>query len=75
MKTLKEQITSEVKNQMGYTDFSVNENNEVIMNGHAKFQVVPESVASKVIEDFRNYDGFKAVNFDFEGETYYFVKQ
>ncbi len=40
-----------------------------------KYQVVDEGTAKEVIEDFKNYDGFPAPSFEFEGETYYFVKQ
>ena len=75
MKNLIETIKYEVKTQMEFTNFAVNENNEVMINGKAKFQVLPEEVAETVLDDFKNYDGFKAVNFDFEGVTYYFVKQ
>jgi len=75
MKTLNETIREEVKKQMGYTDFAVNNDTELVITSKKRFQIVPESEAAEMMEDFCNYDGFKAVNFEFEGTRYYFVKQ
>lgn len=46
---------------------------------HVLFHVYDEKTASEVAENedeiFRNYDGTECITFDFEGLTYYFVKQ
>lgn len=75
MTTLLDTIKNEVVNTLGIENFTVVNEMSIIVDGHEKFQVVNESVAEEVLEDFKNYDGFAADNFDFEGETYYFVKQ
>ena len=75
MKTLNETIRTEVENQLGIENFEVVNEVSIMVEGREKYQVVPEEVAETVLEDFRNYDGFKAAKFDFEDVTYYFVKQ
>jgi len=75
MKTLNETIRTEAKNQLGIDNFEVVNEVSIMVEGREKYQVVPEEVAETVLEDFKNYDGFKAANFYFEGVTYYFVKQ
>jgi hypothetical protein len=75
MQNLNETIRAEVKNQLGIEIFEVVNEISIMVDGREKYQVVPEEVAETVLEDLKNYDGFKAANFDFEGVTYYFVKQ
>ena len=75
MKTLNETIKTEVVNQLSIENFEVVNEISIMVDGKEKYQVVPEEVAETILEDFKNYDGFKAANFDFEGVTYYFVKQ
>ena len=75
MKNLNETIREEAKNQLGIETFEVVNETSIMVEGREKYQVVPEKVAETVLEGYRNYDGFKAANFDFEGITYYFVKQ
>lgn len=75
MKNLNETIREEAKNQLGIETFEVVNETSIMVEGREKYQVVPEEVAETVLEDFKNYDGFKAANFDFEGINYYFVKQ
>jgi len=52
---------------------------EAIIENNTSYHVYDEKTASEVAENedgsFRNYDGSECINFDFEGETYYFVKQ
>jgi hypothetical protein len=79
MKTLKETIKEEAEN-LGMTNFKIAEDCGIlaIYNEDSrleKYQILPENEAANVLEDFRNYDGFKAANFEFEGVTYFFVKQ
>lgn len=79
MKTLEQTIREEAEN-LGMTNFKIAEDCGVLAiydenSQLEKYQIVPEEVAETVLEDFKNYDGFKAANFDFEGVTYYFVKQ
>lgn len=75
MKTLNETIRQEVESQLGIETFEVVNETSIMVEGREKYQIVPEEVAETVLEDFKNYDGFKAANFDFDGVTYYFVKQ
>lgn len=75
MKTLNETIRQEVESQLGTSTFEVVNETLIMVEGREKYQVVPEQVAETVLENFKNYDGFKAANFDFDGVTYYFVKQ
>jgi hypothetical protein len=46
---------------------------------HISFHVYDENTASDVAENadgsFSNWDGTECINFEFENETYYFVKQ
>ena len=79
MKTLEQTIRQEAEN-LGMTNFRISEDCVVLdiydeNSQLEKYQIVPEEVAETVLEDFKNYDGFRAANFDFEGVTYYFVKQ
>lgn len=79
MKTLEQTIREEAEN-LGMTNFRISQDCSVLAiydenTQLEKYQIVPEQVAITVLEDFKNYDGFKAANFDFEGITYYFVKQ
>ncbi|MFH2032065.1 MAG: hypothetical protein ABIJ40_15830 [Bacteroidota bacterium] len=74
MKNLTETIRTEAEN-LGVENFEVVNETSIIIEGREKYQVVPEQVAEEVLEDFKNYDGFEAHSFDFEGVTYYFVKQ
>lgn len=73
MKNLTETIKTEAEN-LGIEKFEVNEVS-IMVEGREKYQVVPEEVAETILEDFKNYDGFEAHSFDFNGLTYYFVKQ
>lgn len=75
MKTLEQTIREEAESQLGIETFEVVNETSIMVDGREKYQVVPEQVAETVLEDFKNYDGFKAANFNFEGVTYYFVKQ
>lgn len=74
MKNLTETIRTEAEN-LGIENFEVVNETSIRVEGREKYQVVPEKFAVEVLEDFRNYDGFPAHSFDFEGETYYFVMQ
>jgi len=72
MKNLTETIRTEAEN-LGIENFEVNEVS-IMVEGREKYQVVPELLAEEVLEDFKNYDGFEAHSFEFDGVTYYFVK-
>lgn len=72
--TLTEKVRSEAE-KYGIEDFEVVDEISIRINGREKYQVVPEKYAVEVLDNFRNYDGFPAHSFDFEGETYYFVLQ
>jgi hypothetical protein len=74
MKTLTETIRTEAVN-LGITNFEVVNEVSIMVEGREIYQVIPEKVAITVIEDFINHDGFVAHSFDFDGVTYYFVKQ
>jgi len=74
MKNLTETIRTEAVN-LGITNFEVVNEVSIMVEGREIYQVIPEKVACEVIEDFINYDSFRAHNFDFDGVTYYFVKQ
>ena len=56
-------------------EFEIQNNSVLDQNGREVYQIQPENIAREVLEDFRNFDGFPAHSFDFEGTTYYFVKQ
>lgn len=75
MKTLTETIKQEIIENGLVENFEIVDDYSVRVDGKEKFQVQPKNVAEEVLEDFKNYDGFEAHSFDFEGETYYFVKQ
>lgn len=68
-------IRTEAENQLGIENFEVLNEVSIVVNGVEKYQVVPKEVAETVLADFCNCDGFNAANFDYEGTTYYFVKQ
>ena len=60
---------------LGLEEFQIQNNSVLDQNGREVYQIQPENIAREVLEDFRNFDGFTAHSFDFEGVTYYFVKQ
>jgi len=74
MKNLTETIRTEAVN-LGIINFDVVNEVSIMVKGREIYQVVPEKVACEVIEDFINHDGFGAHSFDYDGVTYYFVKQ
>jgi len=73
MKNLTETIRTEAEN-LGIENFEVIKEVCIIIEGREKYQVVPELLAEEVLEDLKNYDGFEAHSFEFDGVTYYFVK-
>ena len=60
---------------LGLEEFQIKNNSVLDQTGREVYQIQPENIAREVLEDFRNFDGFPAHSFDFEGVTYYFVKQ
>ena len=56
-------------------EFQIKNNSVLDQTGREVYQIQPEDIAREVLEYFRNFDGFPAHSFDFEGVTYYFVKQ
>lgn len=74
-KTLTQAIEESIKDNDLADVFEIKNECSVIVDGREVYQVQPEEVAKDVIEDFRNYDGFEAPGFYFNGKTYYFVKQ
>lgn len=69
-------IKKAVKDILGISKFEIkNGGMSVYVGGKEKYQVLPESEAKDVLENFKDYDGFPAKHFDYKGETYYFIKQ
>jgi len=60
---------------LGLEEFQIKNNSVLDQTGREVYQIQPEDIAREVLEDFRNFDGFPATYFNFEGVTYYFVKQ
>lgn len=75
MKNLTDTIRKEIIENDLVENFEIINDCSIVVEGKEKFQVQPENVAEEVLEDFKNYDGFHAHSFDFDGETYFFVKQ
>lgn len=74
-KTLTQAIEDAINEKDLADVFEIKNECSVMVDGREVFQVQPEEVAKEVLEDFKNFDGFEAASFDFNGETYYFVKQ
>ena len=78
MKTLNETIREELNEKFNVENCEIEilDDTLILIDGREKYQVVDENTAIEVLgDDLRNFDGFKAQNFNFEGVTYYFVKQ
>lgn len=74
MKNFTQAIKEAVKENDLATNFVIDSNYSVRIDGREKFQIIHESKIDEIVDNRRNYDGFPCVSFEFKGTEYFFLK-